>query len=377
MSAERIYRLLLRAYPADFRAQYGREMVLLFRDQCQENDVRTLGFWAAVICDVARSAPALHAEAWRARVSENTRTVEVIMKLPAVLRRHVGPFGIAFALLTGAMLIPQITKQLPDLRSAGVPTSVIVEIIGLSIPFIVAVTLPMAVLVAVLRVFTRLRGDRALMAMEAGGVRVLPFITPVLGAATCVAVLALLWNSQILPRSNHRLRTMLIDIQRNTPSLAGKESDAFRGDREMTIGELRRAARSARETADSAGARKDARIERPARYRAAAYEVELQKKYALAAACLFFALFAAPVGLRFPHRGNGFVASVTVVVFVMYYVGLIAGEELADRLVVSPFFAMWTPNLILGGVGLLAVWPMRRQVYTVPDEDRASNPEST
>ena len=39
MSAERIYRLLLRAYPADFRAQYGREMVLLFRDQCQENDV--------------------------------------------------------------------------------------------------------------------------------------------------------------------------------------------------------------------------------------------------------------------------------------------------------------------------------------------------
>ena len=65
MSAERIYRLLLRAYPPDFRAEYEREMVLLFRDQCQESDVRTLGFWAAVICDVARSAPALRAAAWR------------------------------------------------------------------------------------------------------------------------------------------------------------------------------------------------------------------------------------------------------------------------------------------------------------------------
>src|SRR6266571_1558077 len=65
MSAERIYRLLLRAYPPDFRAENGREMVLLFRDQCRESDARTLGFWAAVICDVARSAPALRAEAWR------------------------------------------------------------------------------------------------------------------------------------------------------------------------------------------------------------------------------------------------------------------------------------------------------------------------
>ena len=41
MSAEPIYRLLLRAYPPDFRAEYGREMVLLFRDQCRESDVRT------------------------------------------------------------------------------------------------------------------------------------------------------------------------------------------------------------------------------------------------------------------------------------------------------------------------------------------------
>src|SRR6266571_3381953 len=65
MSAERIYRLLLRAYPPDFRAEYEREMVLLFRDQCRESDVRTIGFWAAVIWDVARSAPALRAEAWR------------------------------------------------------------------------------------------------------------------------------------------------------------------------------------------------------------------------------------------------------------------------------------------------------------------------
>src|SRR5207247_831820 len=101
MSAERIYRRLLRAYPPDFRAEYGREMVLLFRDQCQESDVRTVGFWAAVICDVARSAPALRAEAWR----ENLRTLEVTMKLSAIVMVLMGVFaqlvgiGLPFAFL--------------------------------------------------------------------------------------------------------------------------------------------------------------------------------------------------------------------------------------------------------------------------------------
>jgi hypothetical protein len=101
-AAERIYRLLLRAYPPDFRAEYGREMVLLFRDQCRESDVRSLGFWAAVICDVARSAPALRAEAWRSRGSESTQTTEVIMKLAAMLTVLLGVLGILNAIVEWA-----------------------------------------------------------------------------------------------------------------------------------------------------------------------------------------------------------------------------------------------------------------------------------
>ena len=99
MSAERIYRLLLRAYPPEFRAEYGREMVLLFRDQCRESNVRTFGFWAAVIWDLARSAPTLRAEAWCMRGRESTRTIEVIMKLAAMLTVLVGVFGILNAMV--------------------------------------------------------------------------------------------------------------------------------------------------------------------------------------------------------------------------------------------------------------------------------------
>jgi hypothetical protein len=96
-AAERIYRLLLRAYPPDFRAEYGREMVVLFRDQCRDGDVGTLGFWTTVMCDVARSAPALRVEAWRARGMVNTRTVEVIMKIAAMLTVLLAGFGVVGA----------------------------------------------------------------------------------------------------------------------------------------------------------------------------------------------------------------------------------------------------------------------------------------
>lgn len=64
------YRLLLGAYPPAFRAAYGREMAQLFRDQRRAaavGDHPVLGFWAAVVWDVVRSAPALRLDALRAR----------------------------------------------------------------------------------------------------------------------------------------------------------------------------------------------------------------------------------------------------------------------------------------------------------------------
>src|SRR2546429_8319252 len=65
-----------------------------------------------------------------------------------LLRQHIAPLGFALAALTSLMLIQQIAKQLSSLLGKGLPTSVIAEVFLLSVPFIVAVPLPMAVLVA-------------------------------------------------------------------------------------------------------------------------------------------------------------------------------------------------------------------------------------
>jgi lipopolysaccharide export LptBFGC system permease protein LptF len=200
-------------------------------------------------------------------------------------------------------------------------------------PHTLALTIPMAVFVAVSWVFTRLGAEGVLAAAqrERHGVRRL--VAPVLGAAAVIAALTFVSNTQILPRTNARLAAVLAGAPRHLT------------DRTMTIGELREAARSARTDNGSDAAA-----------RAAAYEVEIHKKFALAAACVFLALAGAAIPLRFPRRGMALVIGASGLVFTGYYVSLIAGESLAERLVIPPLLAMWMANAFLLAIVLLLTW---------------------
>ena len=86
------------------------------------------------------------------------------------------------------------------------------------------------------------------------------------------------------------------------------------------------------------------------------YDVEIQKKFAISVACVIFVILGAPIALRFPRGGVGLVIGVSFAVFGLYYVGLIAGEPLAQNGSVSPFWAMWASNVVFTvvGVALLA-----------------------
>ena len=58
------------------------------------------------------------------------------------------------------------------------------------------------------------------------------------------------------------------------------------------------------------------------------YGVEIHKKFALAVACFVFVLLGAPIALRFPRGGVGLTIGVSLFVFALYYVCLIAGESI-------------------------------------------------
>jgi len=469
-------------------------------------------------------------------------TVRILSRY--ILRQHLPPLGYAIAALTFAMLVNQVAKQFGNFVGKGLPWGVIFEVFALSIPFIVAMTLPMAVLVAVMYTFSHLAADNEVTAMKANGISVGRILAPVLGGAALMSVISLFWNDQVLPRSNHMLRTLLVDIQRKKPTFQLKEqvinevvpgqfflraaridpatntlndvtiydlqdpdrrriimadsgrmaytgggtdlyltlrdgevheikrsdpehfnrtfytvnrikvegvsntfettkNDEYRSDREMgicamqdvvaradqdlrrvrteainaVVGELRRVARLAplrRALADTStphaslyckalgamqrvlGGPRPARAAervastvlppsvvaqevttpaayaqrlRAARQRAAIYEVEIQKKLAISAACIIFALLGVPLAIRYPRGGVGLVIGSSLAVFSVYYVGLIGGEEFGDRLIVPPFFAMWTPNLIFLIVSIPLLWTARQAGSTAHGGD--------
>src|SRR2546427_8070030 len=101
-----------------------------------------------------------------------------------LLRQHVAPLGFALAALTSLMLIQQVAKQLSGLLGKGLPAGVIAEVFVLSLPFIVAGTLPMAGFVAGLHGFTRLAGGKEITALQAGGVGGPPPGAPGVAGAT-------------------------------------------------------------------------------------------------------------------------------------------------------------------------------------------------
>jgi lipopolysaccharide export system permease protein len=89
-------------------------------------------------------------------------------------------------------------------------------------------------------------------------------------------------------------------------------------------------------------------------------EVELYKKYSISFACLIFVLIGAPLGLMSGKSGLGASAVLSIVIFVIYWVFLMSGEDFADRGLLNPIFAMWNANIIIGFLGLIMMWQASR-----------------
>lgn len=477
-----------------------------------------------------------------------------------ILRRHAGPFIFAVIGTTVLLLLDQVSKRFERLIGKDLEWTVIAEVFIYSIPFILAQTLPMAVLIAVLYVFSRMEGDFEITAIKASGIPLSRVMAPLLVCAVILAGGMTWFNNTILPQSNHHLQVLLRGIGRKTPTFNlrehtinevlpsyvyvhpgmidreesvvhdvaiyderngqesrsiyatrgkmgfseegedlyfdledgvvqvrmnerphafrriafeqmllkipdvanGLERDtaAIRGDREMNIADMRAAADLGAQMADAArseslvyaqaitgmlldfeqpladapisgtgagradGARNRERgtadwkddvpaleggvpdrrddlsatpgapaqretetaapdsttqvAESAARRFYSAFDaatqfqsyaerevtglrrinqywVEIHKKGTIPAACIVFVLLGAPVAVRFPRGGIALVVGVSLGIFGAYYVSLIGGERLADRLWISPLWAMWAPNVLFGAAGLVAL----------------------
>jgi lipopolysaccharide export system permease protein len=81
------------------------------------------------------------------------------------------------------------------------------------------------------------------------------------------------------------------------------------------------------------------------------YDVEIHKKFSIPFACVVFVLLGGSLGIRM-RRGGFANMAVSVAFFMIYYLFLIGGEQLADRRLMAPWLAMWMPNIVLGSLGI-------------------------
>jgi len=89
------------------------------------------------------------------------------------------------------------------------------------------------------------------------------------------------------------------------------------------------------------------------------YAVEIHKKFSIPLACIVFVLIGAPLGVV--ARKGFFKWIFLFFCFLTYWAFLIAGEELADRNLLSPLIAMWTPNLIFCVIGIFLSFQTSRE----------------
>lgn len=140
-----------------------------------------------------------------------------------VLKEHLGPLTFSLTALTSLLLLNYIAKQFGNLVGKGIPWTAVADFFLLSIPFTVALTLPMAVLVATLHAFSRLAAENEVTALKASGVSLSRLMTPILVAAAGVTLFMIIFNDQILPRTNHQLAVLQSDIAQKKPTFALRE----------------------------------------------------------------------------------------------------------------------------------------------------------
>lgn len=91
------------------------------------------------------------------------------------------------------------------------------------------------------------------------------------------------------------------------------------------------------------------------------YLVEIHKKYSLPAACLAFVLIGAPLGVMGRKGGMALSVGLSIGLFTLYWAFLIGGEQLADRMLVAPWVAMWSANILLVAVGLILLYKVKQE----------------
>jgi len=146
----------------------------------------------------------------------------------SLLNRHLlhatsGPFLFGFFVATFVLIIDILYRFVELFVSKGVPFTMALEVLFLSLGHTFALSVPMAVLIGVLMGIGQLAADSEITAMKASGVGLAKILKPLLGGALLITLSMTAYNHYIFPHSNHRLANLLYDIHHTRPMMEIRE----------------------------------------------------------------------------------------------------------------------------------------------------------
>jgi len=140
-----------------------------------------------------------------------------------VLRELVSPFTMGVGVFTFFLVIDRIYHLTELVITKGVPFFLVLALLGFTLPSFLALTLPMALLVAVLIVGGRLAADMEVTAFKASGVSPLRLLRPFLAAGVLVTLISGALSIWIAPMGNRMFQQQLLKILQSRAATGLKE----------------------------------------------------------------------------------------------------------------------------------------------------------
>ncbi|UCD93648.1 MAG: LptF/LptG family permease, partial [Candidatus Zixiibacteriota bacterium] len=136
-----------------------------------------------------------------------------------ILWEHVPPFLFSVLIITFLLILETIPKIVDMVVGKEISTLVVLELIFLNLAWMIALSVPMAVLVATLLTFGRMTSDFEIIAIKTSGINLLRILVPLLIAAGALTYGMIQFHDKILPELNQKARVLTGDIRAMRPTL--------------------------------------------------------------------------------------------------------------------------------------------------------------
>jgi len=143
-----------------------------------------------------------------------------------VFREALTPFLLGISVFTFVLLITRLLKLIELVVSRGLPPMQILRLIGYLMPAFLEITVPMAMLLAILIAFGRLSSDSELIAMRSSGLSIYQIVPPIALFVSLTTLATAGLAMYVRPKANANLKQALWEIARTRAS-AGLKPQVF------------------------------------------------------------------------------------------------------------------------------------------------------